>query len=343
MITPTCESLFPRRESPLQDGFMRVAIVGAGGVGGLLAGLLARAGNEVGVVARGGQLAAIRSSGLEVDSPLGRFTIPSTSLRGGLSADPRELRPVDAVLVAVKAWQVEEVAPLLLPLVSAGGVVIPLENGVLNADRLAAALGAERVAGGLVSVIAWIDRPGRVKHLGARPRLVVGERGHGVPHRSPRLVALSQVLEASGCEASVADDIERASWEKYLLVEPWGTVSTAARAPIGAVRAVPETREILIGAMRELVRVGRARGVAIPDDAVERALVTIDAVPTDATASMQRDLASGRHSELYDQPGALVRMAREAGVPVPIHETLYSVLLPMERAARGGLPAFTRT
>jgi 2-dehydropantoate 2-reductase len=322
---------------------MRIVIVGAGGVGGLLAGLLARSGFEVGLVARGAHLAALRAGGLVVDSSLGGFTVRPGGLRGGLSDDPSALAPADVVLVAVKAWQVEEVAPRLAPLVAPGGLVIPLQNGVLAAARLAAALGEERVAGGLIYVLAWIDGPGRVKHLGTGPRLTVGERGAAAGRASPRLDALAAALGTSGCEVSVTADIERETWEKYLLIEPWGTVASAARAPVGAVRSVPETRELLLSAMRELVTVARARGVAVPDAAIDHALAILDAMPRDGTASMQRDLAAGRPSELDDQAGALVRMAREAGVSVPVHEALHAALLPLERVARGVLPPFPRT
>lgn len=322
---------------------MRIAIVGAGGVGGLLAGLLARSGTDVGLVARGAHLAAIRAGGLTVDSSLGSFTVDPDDLRGGLSDDPARLAPAEAVLVAVKAWQVEEVAPRLGALVAPGGVAVPLQNGVLAAGRLAAALGEARVAGGLVYVLAWLEGPGRVKHLGKQPRLTMGERGAAAGRPSPRLEALAAALGAAGCEAALTADVEREIWEKYLLIEPWGTLAAAARAPVGAVRAVPETRALLLAAMRELVAVARARRVAVPDAAIDHALAILDAMPRDGTASMQRDIAAGRPSELDDQAGTLVQMAREAGVAAPVHEALLAALLPLERAARGALPPFART
>jgi 2-dehydropantoate 2-reductase len=141
----------------------------------------------------------------------------------------------------------------------------------------------------------------------------------------------------------VVADVERAAWEKYLLIEPWGAVAAAARAPIGVVRTVPESRALLAGAMEELARVGRARGVALAEDAVARTLRLVDGFPFEGTASMQRDLGAGRPSELDDQTGAVIRLAREVSVPVPIHEVLHSALAPQERAARGGIARFDRT
>ncbi len=318
---------------------MRIAIVGAGGVGGLLAGLLSRAGAEVAVLARGPHADAIRAGGVRVDSPLGRFTAPIAAV----AADAATLGSADAVLVAVKAWQVAELAPSLRPLVAGGGVAVPLQNGVEAAGRLAAVLGDERVAGGLIAVLSWIDRPGAVKHVGGPPRVKLGERGERAGRPSPRLDALAATLRAAGAEVEVVADPERALWEKFLLIEPWGTISAAARAPIGAVRSVPETRAILIAAMEELARLARARGVALPEDAVSRTLALIDAVPFEATASMQRDLAAGRPSELGDQTGAVIRLAVEVGVDVPVHAVLHAALLPQEAAARGAIARFQRT
>ncbi|MFT3913001.1 MAG: 2-dehydropantoate 2-reductase [Anaeromyxobacteraceae bacterium] len=327
---------------------MRIAIVGAGGVGGLLAGLLARSGVEVGLVVRGAGLAAIRAEGLRVDSTVASFTVPPDGFRGGLADAPSGLAPADAVLLAVKAWQVEAVAPTLAPLLAPrrgaqGGFAVPLQNGVLSAGRLLAALPAGQVVGGLAHMLSWVEAPGRVKHVGAPPRVTTGELGAGKDRPSSRLEALAGLLRAAGAEAIVEADVERAAWEKFALVEPWGTVAAAARTPCGPLRAVPEARALLEAAVREVVAVGRARGVPVPDETVARVMARIDASPPDATVSMQRDLAAGLPSELEDQPGALVRLAREAGVPVPVHDALYAALLPMERAARGAIPAFRRT
>jgi 2-dehydropantoate 2-reductase len=318
---------------------VRIAIVGAGGVGGLLGALLARAGEQVSVVARGEALAAIRARGLAVDSPLGVFTQGVAAA----SDDPAALGPVDAVLLTVKAWQVEALATELAPLVADGGVVVPLQNGVEAADRLAAALGGERVAGGLVNVLTWLTGPGAVKHVGGPPRITCGERDGRARAPSARLDALAGALRRAGVEATVTDDMARASWEKFLLIEPWGAVAAAARAPFGVVRSVPETRALHVTAIEEVAALARARGVLLPADAVERTLALLESVPAEGTASMQRDLGAGRPSELDDQVGAVVRLAAAANVPVPVHRVLLAVLRPQEAAARGPLPRFART
>ena len=318
---------------------MRIAIVGAGGVGGLLAGLLARSGAEVVVVARGGQLEAVRERGIRVDSPMGTFTVRVAAA----AEDPAALGRADAVLLAVKTWQVAEVAPRLAPLLSPDGVVVPLQNGVEAADQLAAALGPEAVAGGVIRVLAWVDGPGAIRHVGLPPDVIMGERGARAADRSPRLEALAAVLASAGVEAKVSPDVERDVWEKFLVIEPWSAISTASRAPIGVLRALPETRALQQAALEEVAAVARARGVRLPTDSVARAEAFLDGVAPEGTTSMQRDVGSGKPSELDDQIGTVTRLGRLAGVPTPVHDALYGVLLPQEAAARGRLRKFPRT
>lgn len=318
---------------------MRIAIVGAGGVGGLLGALLARSGAEVVVVARGGQLDAVRRNGLRVTSPMGEFSVRVAAA----AADPAALPPADAVLVAVKAWQVPEVAAALAPLVARGGVVVPLQNGVEAADQLARALGPEPVAGGVIKVLAWLDGPGAVKHVGAPPVVIAGELGRRASSPSPRLEALAAALSQAGVEARVSGEVEREIWEKFLLVEPWGAIASATRAPVGVLRSMPEVRALHEAAMAEVAALARARGVALPPDAVEKTGSFLDMVPAEGTVSLQRDLGAGRPSELEDQVGAVRRLGKLAGVATPVHDVLHAVLEPQEAAARGRIARFPRT
>jgi 2-dehydropantoate 2-reductase len=307
---------------------MRVAVVGVGGVGGIVGGLLARAGHEVAFVARGATLAALRERGLDVESPRGTFRLWPVEA----SDDPAALRPVEAVLVSVKGWQVREVAPRLAALLAPGAFAVPLENGVDAAPTLAAALGAERVAGGLCHLFAWAEAPGVVKHAGELLRVTMGEWPRG---SSPRLERLAAALRDSKVDAVLSPDVEAAAWEKFLFIDAFGSIGAVTRAPVGQVRTLPATRALLRSAMEETAAVGRARGVRLPAEAVDRALAIIDGVRPESTASMQRDIQGGRPSELFDQTGTVVRLAEEAGVDAPVHRFLYAALLPQETAARG--------
>jgi 2-dehydropantoate 2-reductase len=314
-------------------GAMRISVMGAGGVGGVFGGLLARAGNDVSFLARGDHLAAIRDHGLTVHGPWGTFVV-----HPGAAASSGELAgkvPFDAVLVAVKTWQVRELAPALRPLVGGGTVVVPLQNGVEAAPILAGALGEGRVAGGFCQVFAWREGAGEVRTTGTPLQITLGEMGGG---GSARLERLAEAIRTSGAAAAVVDDVLAATWEKFLFIDPFGSVGAAARAPLGAMRTEPRTRELLLAAAEEVAAVGRARGVRLAPDAVARTMARYDELPAAATASMQRDVAAGRPSELHEQTGAVVRLGEEAGIPVPAHRFLLAALLPQERAARGQKP-----
>ncbi len=310
---------------------MRIAIVGAGGVGGVFGGLLAHAGHDVAFVARGENLAAIRASGLRVHGPWGTHVVhPAAAEEPAGLADGA---PFDAVLVCVKAGQVQEVAGRIGPLVGKDTVVVPLQNGVEAAGILAGQLGADRVAGGLCHVFAWREGPGEVRTTGTPLQITLGELGGPV---SPRLTRLAEAIRGSGAGAVLAADVVAAAWEKFLFIDPFGSVGAVTRAPLGVTRSEPRTRALLVGAVEEVAAVATARGVALPADAVARTLARYDELPAEATASMQRDVASGRPSELHEQTGAVVRLGEAAGASIPLHRFLYAALLPQEAAARRG-------
>jgi 2-dehydropantoate 2-reductase len=313
----------------MENGPMKIAVIGAGGVGAYFGGRLAEAGESVAFVARGAHLAAMRTSGLRVDSVAGDFLLSPVEA----TDDPAAIGPVDAVLVAVKAWQVRETARMLGPLLGPETFVVPLENGVEAADELSAAVGRERVVGGLCKIVSAIVAPGHVRHAGVAPRVELGERD-GRP--SERVERLRQAFaRAKGVSVVVPDDVEAAIWEKFLFIAPFSGVGAVTRQPAGAMRTGPETRELIERAMFEVAALARARGVNLPDEAVVRNMRYVDNLPADSTASMQRDIMDGRPSELEQQTGAVVRLAREASVPVPVNAFLYAALLPSERRARG--------
>lgn len=312
---------------------MRIAVVGAGAVGGYFGGRLAEAGLDVVFVARGAQLEALRRDGLRVLSVAGDFELP----RVEATDDPAQAGAADAVLLCVKAWQVPEAARALLPLLRQDGFVVPLENGVEAAEQVADAAGAARVVPGLCKILSYVTAPGVIRHAGVAPRIEFAESDG---RASARVSALRAAFErAKGVSVAVPEDIQAAVWEKFLFIAPVSGVGALTRVPIGVLRSVPETRALLLAAMWEVQDLGRARGVALRDGLVERLLGFVDSLPADGTASMQRDILEGRRSELESQNGAVVRLARPLGLPVPVNETIYRALLPAELRARGALPA----
>jgi 2-dehydropantoate 2-reductase len=310
---------------------MRVAVFGAGAVGSYFGGRLAQAGHSVAFVARGKAKEALRRAGLRVSSIAGDFEVKPAEA----SDTPAEIGVVDVVLVGVKAWQVGEAAAAMLPIVGPQTLVVPLLNGVLAHDQLAEALGAERVLGGLCRILAFQVEPGHVRHAGVEPSIAFGEWRGGA---SERVLRLKAAFDGTvGVTAQVPPNIQTAVWEKFLFIAPVGGVGAVTRAPAGVYRALPETRALLEGMMREVLAVAVARGVPMRDGIVERTLAFVDTLPPSAHASMVRDILDGRPSELEAQNGAVARLGASAGVAVPLNTFAYHALLPQERRARGEL------
>ena len=299
---------------------MKIAVIGARGVGGYFGARLAQAGHDVTFVARGRHLAAIREHGLAIESSLGNATV-----RCPATEDLSAIGPVDVAMLCVKLWDVEATAPKLSGIVSNGGVVIPFQNGVESADRVAAALGASHVLGGVAYIAATIRAPGVIAHTGTRARLRVGAFPGGPDDRA---AAFADACRSAGIEVEHAPDIRRALWEKFVFLASFSGLTSAARVPIGVVRADPDLRATLEAAMREVSAVGRARGVALPDDFVEKQLGFADGLPATMRSSMLNDLESGFRLEVPWLSGAVARMARESGLEAPVHATLHAVLKP---------------
>ena len=309
---------------------MRVAIVGAGAVGGVFGAMLARAGHAVSLLTRGDSLEAVRARGLSLTNAAGEVyeTGPLAA-----SDDPAALGVADLVLVAVKSWQVAALAPALAPLVGPGTLVVPVQNGVEAGEALLDGLGpsaAHAVAFGVCHVLASRDRPGHVRSGGGPPQLTVGEPRGGP---SPRLERLADALRAAGIVVVISPEIRVELWGKLLFVEPLGSVGAVTGVPMGVMRSVPETRALLEQAMGEVLAVAAGQGVRLPGDPVAAALARVDGMPASATTSMHRDLLEGRPSELDEQTGAVVRLGHRAGVACPVHDVLYACLLPRHRAS----------
>lgn len=306
---------------------MKIAIYGAGGVGGYYGAVLARAGHQVSLIARGAHLAAIRERGLGVRSPGGDFTVRPAAA----SDDPGDIGPVDAVIVAVKSMQLAAVREGIGPLLGRDTLVVPLLNGVDAHEALVPAVGRGRMGKGLTRIISEVAAPGEIRHVGVDPYVAIAEWDGG---GSPRVDALVTALQGAGVYAEVPADIDAAIWLKFLFVCSVGGVCGACRMPLGPVRSLPESRSLLRRAMEEIGAVAAAHGVSLQGDAVRFALNTVDTFPAEGTSSLQRDIAAGRPSELDAWTGAAVRLGATVGVPTPVHSFIHAVLLPGELQAR---------
>jgi 2-dehydropantoate 2-reductase len=295
---------------------VRIAVIGAGGIGGYFGGRLAERDHEVAFIARGAHLEAIRSNGLSVASVAGDFEVaPAVA-----TDDPADVGEVDAVLLGVKTWQLPAVLPQLPPLLGSDTAVITTQNGVEAPDQVAQAIGQEHVLPGVAKIFASVEAPGRIRHIGGPGNLTFGEWDDRPTERVRRL------QEAFGDAGVIARDIWVELWFKLLFVVPFGTLGAAADANLGVLRSAPGTRRLLATLMAEIREVARAREVALPDNCVEVAMGFIDSQPAAGTTSLQRDIQSGRPSELEAWTGAVVRLGEQTGVATPVHDTIYQIL-----------------
>jgi len=300
---------------------MRIAVMGAGGVGGYFGARLARAGHAVTFIARGRHLAAMRERGLAVNSASGDLRLATPAV----TDTPATVGPVDVVLFAVKLWDTESAAEAIRPLVAAGGVVIPFQNGVGSIERIGAVLGAQHVMGGVAQIAATIAEPGVIAHTGTMARLRFGPV---LPAQRPAAETLLAACKGAGIDAELVPDIRLALWEKFVFLAAFSGLTSVARQPIGVLRGDPDLRTALEAAMREAWMVGRAKHVALSDDFVAQQMRFADGLPAEMKSSMLNDLNAGGRLEAPWLSGAVARMATELGVPAPVHATLYAVLKP---------------
>ncbi len=310
---------------------MRIAVFGAGGVGGYFGGRLAQAGEDVVFIARGDHLKAMLKQGLKVDSAKGDFLVKPVQA----TDDPAQVGIVDVVLVCVKAWQVPDAAEAIRPMIGPDTVALPLQNGLEAPTQLAAVLGNQHVLGGLCGLSTFIMGPGHIRHAGADPWIRFGELDN---HPSERVEGLRQVFDrASGLTVEIPLDIQVALWMKFLFITVWSGVGAITRTPLGVWRSLPETRQMAEIALKEIISVAQVHNVRLPENAMPTTMNMYDSFPPEITTSMQRDIAQGRPSEIDAQIGAVVRFGREADVATPLHKFIYDSLLPMELRAGGQL------
>ena len=300
---------------------MRIAVVGAGGVGGGFGAALAHAGADVTFVARGAHLAAMKNKGLKIDSPRGNTHL----MPAKATDDPKTVGPVDYVLFCVKLWDVESAGEHIKPMVGPDTAVIPLQNGIDAPERLLPILGTKAVMGGVAQISASITAPGVITQVGTFMRMVFGELDGS---RSKRGEALEALCKKAGFDVTLSEQILTELWMKFVLLATNASVTALTRQPIGVLRDDPDIKPQFVAAYSEVIAVGRARGISLPTDALDRILVFNKNAPPTMKASMALDLERGNRIELPWLGGKVVELGRQLGVPTPTHATMYAALKP---------------
>ena len=299
---------------------MKVAVIGAGGVGGYFGGLLAQAEHEVTFIARGAHLQAIKENGLRVESQLdGTFTVP-----GNATDNTAELEEQDLVLFTVKMYHNPEAIKHLGPMIGPETVVLTLQNGIDNGEILAEAVGESHVMIGSAYLEGRVSEPGVVTQAG--PGLAAfGEMKVGISRRGENLL---QRFQEAGWRVNLHENMPGMLWKKFAYIAGSAAVCAAANCVYEEMRTKPETRALIQHAIEEALAVGRAKGAPIMSDSLAWAMDSLDRFPGQGRASMAKDFTDMRPVELEGLTGTVVRMARELDVPTPANDFLYAILKP---------------
>ena len=299
---------------------MKIAAMGAGGVGGYFGARLQQAGHDVTFFARGRHLQALGEQGLTVESTHGNARLKVRALE-----DPREAELADVVLFAVKLWDTETAAERLRPVVGGHTVIIPFQNGVESVERLRRFFPEKTVMGGSAYIATRIKSPGVIEHTGQMAKLQFGPL---VSSQEGPARAFLEACQSAGIQAEIPADIVKASWEKFVFLVGVSSATALARAPLGVVRKDPDLRWLFEQAMRETWRLAHARGIAIAEDFVEQRLAFADTLQAEMKASLAHDLENGGKLEAPWLCGAVARMSKECAIEAPVNRSVYAALKP---------------
>jgi 2-dehydropantoate 2-reductase len=306
---------------------MNIVVIGAGGVGGYFGGKLAQAGFNVIFVVRGKTLEAIKTNGLQVKSIMGDFVVHPK-----VTDTISEINNPDVILLGVKSWQVDAIARQLKLVITKHTMILPLQNGADNADRLRSILPKENVLAGLCKIVSKIEAPGIINHFVFEPEIVFGEYDNDM---SERVKALKEVFDKAGFNNKISENIHLDIWKKFLFITTISGIGAITRSVFGVIREDEYLRQIVYQTANEIVAVANAKGIALTNDDIEMTLKVIDNLDYNTTASMQRDIMEGRPSELENFNGYIVKTGKELHITTPTNAFIYHCLLPIEKKARG--------
>ena len=303
---------------------MRIAVMGAGSIGGYFGGMLARSGNRVTLIARDEHLEAIRNHGLQIQTDAELLTVPGGDTLAATD-NPREADQMDLVLLTVKTYQNDAAIPAMLPLVGPDTTVLCLQNGIDSYLSAAEAAGKERVLPGAAYIEAARLGPGIVRQSGSVVRIAFGEPDGSDTQRGRQVL---DTLVAAGINAEFSQDIQRTLWTKFLFIATMAGVTSLSRETMAQLMPRPEWRRVVVSCMREIETVAQASKINLDPNIVENTVAYIEGDLEDMHASMHADIMAGRPLELEALNGAVVRAGQRAGVPTPINDLIYAALKP---------------
>lgn len=308
---------------------MKIAVIGAGGVGGYFGGRLAQAGNDVTFVDAGPHLLAMQQNGLKVKSVHGDFHINPAQATDNLAT----IGKVDLVIISLKTHQIKNIAKQLHHIVGDETIVVPFGNGVMAVEELKEHIAPYNLIGGLCKIMSRIETPGVINHSGAHKgdtTIIFGELDNA---KTPRIAELKTLFDNAGIVNIIADDIIAEIWRKFIGICISGLLGVT-RTNFGELRELPETRAMMVDLLAEIYAVSKKVGVNLENDIVEKNMAAFEHFPADSTSSLAIDVIEGRPSEIEYQNGSVVHLAKRYDIDVPVNRFVYSCILPMDLKAK---------
>jgi len=307
---------------------MKIAVMGAGALGGYFGGRLAAAGHQVVLIARGAHLRALQKDGLRILSPKGDLYLPDIDATN----DPGTIGRVDVVMFMVKNGDVEDAAHAIGPMIGPDTMVVTCQNGISAPDRLADIIGASHVVPGVARMPADIPSPGVIRHSAPQDILSFAERDGAV---TTRCIAFRDALVAAGTTARMPENIVHDLWAKFIVQSALSSLTTLTRLDIGPLRDNAATRSLFLDAITEADAVGRAVIPDLPEGIVRTSWEFLQNFPPTMHASMLDDLNRGKPLEVDYLSGDVVAYGRRHGVPTPIHGLFHALLQPFAAGTAG--------
>lgn len=305
---------------------MKIIIYGTGGVGGYFGAKLAQAGNDVTFIARGKHLLAIKKNGLQIKSIEGNFTVFPT-----VTDNISSVKNPDLIIIGVKSWQIPNIVKKIETIITKDTMVLPLQNGADNSDKLVATLHRNNVLAGLCRIVSKVEDYGVINHFAFTPEIVFGEYNNTV---SNRIKKLKKIFDNAGFASRISKDIHLDIWRKFLFITTISGVASITRAVFGAWKNDQVLQKIMLATANEIVQIANAKGINLTNKDVEITLKSFQKSNYNTTASMQRDIMEGKPSELHNFNGYIVEQGKQLGIPTPTNNFIYHSLLPQENKAR---------
>jgi len=305
---------------------MNIVVIGAGGVGGYFGGKLVKSGLDITFIVRGNTLEAIKTNGLQVKSIHGDFVVYPKVIN-----NISDIKNPDLIILGVKSWQIIDIARQLKSVINKNTMVLPLQNGADNADKLRSALDAQNVLAGFCKIVSKVEAPGIINHFAYDPEIIFGEYNN---QKTERLDILKAIFDKAEINNTIPEDIHLDIWKKFLFIVTISGVGAITRSVFGVIREDDDVRQIMYQTANEIVAVANAKGIDLTNSDVEMVFKVIDGLDYNTTASMQRDIMEARPSELENFNGYIVKEGKKLHLTTPANTFIYHCLFPMEKKAR---------